>query len=465
MRVLARLTTVLAATSTRRHAPVRSLVSISDSFDAGNIDLVGVSDSTVQVKIRPDPLTELEDKRHMQWFAFRATGDENDGVVRYEILNAANVSFADAWEGSEVVASTDRKTWSRVDSTAYDAERGVLSWEWTHSAPGAPVYFAYFDLYPYERHLDLVARCAAAKDAAPGLSVRSLGQTLDGREMDCVSVGTGPLQAWVIHRQHPGESMAEFFAEGLLGRLLGFDSEGVPEPLVQVLLKQMTVHVVPSMNPDGALRGHLRTNACGANLNREWAPTTLDSGAIYDAPTTHRSPEVYHVLHAMDQSGVDLFVDVHGDETLPVAFCAGAEGLDVWERGPRHKALHGAFVGAYSRANPDMQARFGYEPGTPESANYAIGSNQVAHRYDCLGLTLEMPFKDCAAVPRGARARGFDGVRAGLLGASLLDAVAYVAPSLRGVDEPTFAREDDQYIAPVEDMAEIARWAAKKAAA
>ena len=70
------------------------------------------------------------------------------------------------------------------------------------------------------RHLDLVAHCAAAKDAAPGLSVRSLGQTLDGREMDCVSVGTGPLQAWVIHRQHPGESMAEFFAEGLLGRLL-----------------------------------------------------------------------------------------------------------------------------------------------------------------------------------------------------------------------------------------------------
>ena len=40
---------------------------------------------------------------------------------------------------------------------------------------------------------------------------------------------------------------------------------------------------------DGAFRGHLRTNACGANLNREWC-TTGD----YVAPTLERSPEVYH---------------------------------------------------------------------------------------------------------------------------------------------------------------------------
>ena len=30
------------------------------------------------------------------------------------------------------------------------------------------------------------------------------------------------------------------------------------------------------MNPDGSWRGHLRTNASGANLNREWADPTPD---------------------------------------------------------------------------------------------------------------------------------------------------------------------------------------------
>lgn len=51
------------------------------------------------------------------------------------------------------------------------------------------------------------------------------------------------------------------------------------------------------MNPDGSARGHLRTNACGANLNREWA-----------TPSLERSPEVYYTLRAMDAIGVDLLV-------------------------------------------------------------------------------------------------------------------------------------------------------------
>ena len=38
---------------------------------------------------------------------------------------------------------------------------------------------------------------------------------------------------------------------------------------------------MPNVNPDGSIRGHLRTNAVGANLNREWKE-----------PTVERSPEV-----------------------------------------------------------------------------------------------------------------------------------------------------------------------------
>ena len=41
------------------------------------------------------------------------------------------------------------------------------------------------------------------------------------------------------------------------------------------------MHVVPNCNPDGSYRGHLRTNAIGVNLNREW-----------DKPSAERSPEV-----------------------------------------------------------------------------------------------------------------------------------------------------------------------------
>ena len=302
--ILSRVTTTLLAASARSvmrqgHA---GMVTVSDAFDSGNILLASLrpsNDGKVKLRIKPDPYTELEGKRHMQWFAFRATNDEA-ATVTYEIENAGDCSFAVAWKGAEVMASTDREEWRRVASTRYDEERGVLSWDYTHDASTPSVYFAYFDTYSYERHLSLVASCAAAKNA-PGLRVHSLGQTLDGRELDCVTVGTGALQAWVIHRQHPGESMASFFAEGLLGRLLGLKTGSSVDALTAKLLKQFTFHIVPSMNPDGALRGHLRVNAGGANLNREWAST-----GEYTAPTLERSPEVYHVLAAMDETGVDV---------------------------------------------------------------------------------------------------------------------------------------------------------------
>ena len=67
-----------------------------------------------------------------------------------------------------------------------------------------------------ERHHDLVASVAAV----PGVDYRSLGQTLDGQEIDYFRLGGGPLQVWLYARQHPGETMAEWWMEGALERLL-----------------------------------------------------------------------------------------------------------------------------------------------------------------------------------------------------------------------------------------------------
>ena len=306
---------------------------------------------------------------------------------------AGDVSFPGAWESSppptdmrlqpfvridRVLASTDVTTPAIGNASPTRATTMAFYDGSGRTSRPVPSISRIFDLYSYERHLNFLARIMDEREGVA--SIRSLGKTLDGREIDCVTVGNGPLQAWVIHRQHPGESMASFFAEGLLNRLLGLNSAGAVDPLAQRLLSQFKFHIVPNVNPDGAFRGHLRTNAGGANLNREWAST-----GDYEAPTVERSPEVYHILRAMDRSKVDLFVDVHGDEALPFAFCAGGEGLPKW--GKRLEALHGAFVGAYSRANPDMQAKFGYAPDAPLEGNLAICSNQISERFDCLGLT------------------------------------------------------------------------------
>lgn len=75
------------------------------------------------------------------------------------------------------------------------------------------------------------------------------------------------------------------------------------------LLDQATLYVVPNMNPDGSWRGHLRTNAAGVNLNRAWA-----------GGDEANAPEVAAVLRKMRATGVDMLVDVHGDE---VRLCRG----------------------------------------------------------------------------------------------------------------------------------------------
>ncbi len=69
------------------------------------------------------------------------------------------------------------------------------------------------------------------------------------------------------------DSAPYFFCdEGFLERLL--DSHSA---LARHALQKAVFYVVPNMNPDGSWRGHLRTNAAGANLNREWAKPSLET--------------------------------------------------------------------------------------------------------------------------------------------------------------------------------------------
>eukprot|EP00985_Skeletonema_marinoi_P031543 scaffold37720_cov147-Skeletonema_marinoi.AAC.14 len=446
-----------------------SIISISDSYDSGNGEFVSFNiadgeedytDVIVHVNIKPDPFTLLEQKSYFQSFSFRASINFNSPAIRgifcdkksikvkYVVDNAHQASYADAWNGATVFATEkstpyDAESWHRTSDTNY--EKGVLSWTHVHDLDGesSSAYFAYFPPYSYERHLGLIAQCAESE----GARVFSLGQTVSGREIDCVKVGTGPRKCWIIHRQHPGESMASFYAEGLLNTLLALDDKW--DNVSEKARELFTFYIVPNINPDGSANGYLRTNAAGSNLNREWCPSPSPPAAdgsstseMYEAPTLHRSPEVYYLLKHMDETGCDAFLDIHGDEALPFNFLAGSQGMSVW--GKRLESLHGAFLASYERANEDMQAKVSYDPEKPNEGMKNICSNQIAERFDCFAATLEMPFKECWGRPAG-----WGPERAGQLGASVLDALCYVQPYLR--DKGDFWEglpDKDAYVAP-----------------
>ncbi|UUL81796.1 M14 family metallopeptidase [Sphingomonas qomolangmaensis] len=336
-------------------------IEISAAFDSGNIELVGIEGDRVDLEIRRDAHSDF-----FQWFHFRVSGAA-DRTLTFRILNAGKAAYAFGWPGYRARVSTDQVEWPMTDTSYAD---GVLSF--THRFEGDAAWFAYFAPYSMDRHRATVARIAAM----PGVSHRSLGNSLDGQPIDCLRIGDGPKQVWFYARQHPGESMAEWFMEGLLEKLTDPD-----DAVARALREKVTLHCVPNMNPDGSARGHLRTNAAGVNLNREW-----------HAPTLDRSPEVLAVRDAMDATGVTFAMDVHGDEAIPANFIAGFEGIASWTD------AHGAKFYDYGRrlaANtPLFQTERGYEKSAPGRANLSMSTNQLAERFGAVSMTLEMPFKD-----------------------------------------------------------------------
>ena len=279
-----------------------------------------------------------------------------------------------------------------------------------HTPQSDAVWFAYFAPYTMERHSDLIARV----QASPLVQLSVLGKTLDGQDMDLLQIGEpGPDKriCWAVARQHPGESMAEWWMEGFLDRLLKPDDAGA-----SALLDKAVFCLVPNMNPDGSRRGHLRTNAAGANLNREWVEPTLES-----------SPEVFLVRQRMHETGVDFCLDVHGDEALPYNFLAGMMGIPSLS--DRQKALQADFDTALLAASPEFQTEHGYPSSPPGKGNLTMCANYVAEAFGCLSLTLEMPFKDNADRPDPEF--GWSPGRCRAFGAAHIDAIAAVLDGLR----------------------------------
>ncbi|QJD89883.1 carboxypeptidase family protein [Duganella dendranthematis] len=366
-------------------------IKISQQFDAGAIEVVRADDpAAIDLNIRKDSHADI-----VQWFYYRVQGAQGT-PLRMNFLNAGGAAYPDGWKDYQAVASYDRDSWFRVP-TSYDGQTMTIN----HTPEYDSVYYAYFEPYSWERHLSLLDNA----QLSPLVKLVDLGNTIDGRDLNMLVIGDPEAEqkVWVIARQHPGETMAEWFVEGFVEALLD-----PANPFGRQCLKEAVFYVVPNMNPDGSVRGNLRTNAAGANLNREWLN-----------PTMERSPEVFLVKQKMHEVGVDLCLDIHGDEGLPYVFVAGSESLPTFTADQAEAQQY--FIDNFLIASPDFQDEFGYgeTPYTPETLT--MGSPHITHAFGCLSLTLEMPFKDNTNDPDAET--GWNGARSAELGKSILQPV------------------------------------------
>lgn len=277
------------------------MVTINADFEAGSISIIKAdSANDIQLSLKGDNAACAK-----QWFYFSV---ESLNIEQHTISieNAGNSSFTGGWTGYQAFASYDNDEWFRVDTHYYNGKLVIR-----HNAKRPITYYAYFVPYLNREQIALNALVSKANNA----TIETLGFTALNRPIELIRIGDNTdsaKQLWIIARQHPGETVAQWVAHGAVEMLLQLS--------VLRELTNVTCNIVTNMNPDGSFFGNHRTNSAGIDLNRQWHNPNIKS-----------CPEVFYVKKAMEAKGVDAFLDLHADETLPFNFLMEEEKKPIGE--------------------------------------------------------------------------------------------------------------------------------------
>lgn len=375
-------------------------IKINTNFDGGSIIAHDISNpSHLKFKVRNDTNSEFA-----QWFYFQLNNIKSRSLT-ISLVDLDKTAYTKGWINYNVCASYDNKNWFRIKSNFTANE---LSWQINSTTN--TIYFAYFEPYSYSRHLNLIAK----SNSLPNTMHEIIGLTTQNRPLDLLTIGnpsTAKYKIWIIARQHPGETMAQWLTEGLIDKLLDSQDSSSLE-----LLRSCVFYIVPNMNPDGTYLGNLRTNSNGVNLNRQWQD-----------PNPETCPEVYYVRNKMLETGVNIFFDIHGDEEIPYVFTAGCQENPSFSQ---HQArLSEFFEQIFPLINPDYQTKHGYTADQFGPETLTMATNWVGDKFNCLAYTLELPFKDNANLPDSKN--GWNGKRSYLFGQSLVTGINLLINQLK----------------------------------
>ena len=129
-------------------------------------------------------------------------------------------------------------------------------WDSEHVSPPLP---------PLLDHPEVVKRLEKLRETAPELfELEKIGESIEGRSINHVRVGTGSLRVLLWSQMHGDESTAT----AALFDVFEYLQRHREDPLVRRVLSRLTLDIVPMLNPDGAERFQ-RRNAQSIDINRD----------------------------------------------------------------------------------------------------------------------------------------------------------------------------------------------------
>lgn len=224
------------------------------------------------------------------------------------------------------VYSYDQKTWKhlRDQEVQWDEQTNSLLLQFTPARDR--VWIAHVPPYTTA---DL-ARLLRAVRASPNLQKAVIGKTVGGRDMLLLTI-TNPATSearkkvvWLMARQHAWEAGSSWAAEGAIRFLVSSDPRAVR------IRDGIIFKIFPMADPDGVVRGGVRFNAHGYDLNRNW--DTVNPQLMPEISAQRKT-----VLDWIDAGRrIDLFLTLHNTEDTeflegPLA-AGGAQVRELAER-------------------------------------------------------------------------------------------------------------------------------------
>jgi len=157
-------------------------------------------------------------------------------------------------------------------------------WDAEHVSPPLP---------PLVDHAEVVKRLEAVRASAPDLFiVEKIGESIEGRSINYVRAGSGPMGILLWSQMHGDEPTAT----SALFDVFEYLRRHREEPAVRRMLSRLTLHVVPMLNPDGAERFQ-RRNAQSIDVNRDALRLQTPEGKALKALRDRLNPRVGFNLH------------------------------------------------------------------------------------------------------------------------------------------------------------------------
>lgn len=268
---------------------VTALMLQSDEFHARRLELAALDDNGWINEVYQSLFARDAEVEGIEYWAEQASSEHSPQTLLQGFIAGASATDAEALEAYASIA--DFYT-SRIDANSYDAERSLV-------------------LDGFRSNEQLYKDLEALDAAYTALSLEHAGESVEGRPLYSATVGDGPRKLMIVTQQHGDEPTGTEAAMYLLEWLSG-DSEAA-----QALREQVTLTVMPRVNPDGFDRweglvaGELdpettlnpRRNSEDIDLNRTW-----DSSEIIDASLVPETTAVRQVIEAFQP---ELILDYH----------------------------------------------------------------------------------------------------------------------------------------------------------